>query len=195
MNYPNPAETPHGPGPHGSPLRPPGSRPGRAGIWIGIGLLVAAIVVPIILAVTLVIPAFQLDQRTFQADGKPQTLVLPANADYAVYVVDNEFYTYLDARCEVADSEGVAIPLERPSGKATVNGWKVQSRFATGSGTVVATCISPGGDGSVQDVRIGRSPDMAAMLGGIFGAIAAAGLLGLAGLVCIIVTVVRRSRR
>ncbi|NMD56916.1 MULTISPECIES: hypothetical protein [Tsukamurella] len=177
----------------GTPPVAPRPRTGRAGIWVGAGLLVLAVVVPLTLVLTVVVPAWDLDRRSVPADGAPHGLVLPAHADYALYSSNSPEWGAFDPACRATDGAGGAIDLRSQSGTTTVAGWKVLRRFDTGSGMLVLTCDSP--DGTLQHVEVGRAPRIGPMIGGVFGAIGLAGLFGLAGLVCIVVTVVRRSRR
>lgn len=196
MNYPNPGFPPFGPGPGGpapglaaGPARP---RPGRAGIWVGIALLVAAVVGPLIIALTIVIPAWDLDRRSVPADGALHGVVLPANADYAIYTANSEYLSQRDPACAAVDGAGAEVELRPLAGTTTVGGWKVLRRFDTGSGTVVVTCESP--EGVRQNVEVGKYPRFGPMIGAIFGALALGGVLGLSGFLCVLVTAVRRSK-
>ncbi len=168
-------------------------RPGRTGIWVGIALLVVAVVAPLVVVLTVVVPAWDLDRRSVPADGAPHSLSLPANADYAIYTANSEYLSYLDPQCRVTDSSGAEVELRPIAGTTTVSGWKVLRRFDTGSGDVVLTCTPPGE--TKQSVQVGAYPRFGPMIGGIFGALGIAGVSGLLGLVFIVVTLVRRSRR
>ncbi|KXP03416.1 hypothetical protein [Tsukamurella pseudospumae] len=195
MNYPDPGESPQPYQPYVVPQAavPSKPRPGRTGVWVGIGLLIAAVVVPIVLVVTLIVPAFGGDRDEFSADGARHSLSLPAGEKYALFVPSSgDGFLHDVPSCVVAATGGRPITVRRPSGEVSLNGWRVFGTFDTGSGKVDVTCTARSSD---TTLRVGKYPEIGKAVGGIFGAIGAAGVLGVAGIVLIIVTVVRRSRR
>lgn len=175
MNYPEPVFSAAGESPTGAP--------GRFSRVLGVGalLLVAAIVVPLILVLTLTLPQFRLDARSVPLDGAPHAVELPADAEYAVLAATR---TKEGApSCVLTGAGGAPIPLREVSGGVTVENRMVLRVFDTGSGAVTATCSPAPG---YTEVVLGKRPDMARLLGGIFGAFGFALLSGGAGLILLV---------
>ncbi|WEL93802.1 hypothetical protein P1N98_02520, partial [Tsukamurella tyrosinosolvens] len=109
MNYPNPGFPPSVP-----PPRPSRPRPGRAGIWVGVVVLVLAVVAPLVLVLTVVVPAWDLDRRAVPADGEAHGLVLPANAEYAVFSQNSAEWSSRDPACRAATRRSAQMASSRP---------------------------------------------------------------------------------
>ena len=167
---------------------PPLGKASRTGIWIGIGLMAAAVVVAVVAGV-LVWRLLAGEVEVIAADGTPHEVTLPADETYGTWVEPSR-----PATCRVVDAERGEVTLERPAGTYEVNQWDADRSFETGSGTLTVTC-SPGvPDAAGTEVRLGPLPSIPGLLGVVFGGVCLGMLLGTAGLVVIIVTVVRRSR-
>ncbi|WP_147291142.1 hypothetical protein [Tsukamurella paurometabola] len=159
---------------------------------MGIGMLVAAFAVPVIITVLIVLPQFRLDMQTVPADGAPHTVVVPADRTYAVFA---ETRTTVGApSCTLARPDGAPVEQRTTGGNLTVSNRMVLSTFDTGAGPVVATCSAGMPEAGGDEVAIGRYPSMGLLLGGIFGALGFALVVGGIGLTVLIVTVVRRSK-
>jgi len=130
----------------------------------------------------------------FDADGRPHHLSLPAHERRAIFVEPASF-----VGCDVTDGTGKQVALRHPSGDYTYNDWAAEQTFDTGDGDLTFTCSSgtPLDDqfGDQFEVRIGRIPSGAAMVGGILLAIVGPLVLGLTGLVVLIVTVILFATR
>ncbi len=155
----------------------------------GLGLLLAAIVVPVLLILTLTLPQFRLDARVVPLDGAPHTVELPSGAEYAVLAATR--VKEGAPSCVVTGPDGAPVPLRAVSGSVTVENRMVLRTFDTGGGRVTATCAPAPG---YSEVVLGKRPDMARLLGGIFGAFGFALLAGGPGLVLLITGLARRRR-
>ncbi|QSR27338.1 hypothetical protein CFH99_17085 [Nocardioides aromaticivorans] len=166
---------------------PPLRKASRTGIWIGVGLMVAAVAVAVVAGV-LVWRLLAGEVEVIDADGTPHEVTLPADETYGTWVEPAR-----PATCRVVDAEGGEVTLERPDGTYEVNQWDADRSFETGSGTLTVTC-TPGADAAGTEVRLGPLPSIPGLVGLVFGGVCLGMLLGTAGLVVIVVTVVRRSR-
>ncbi|MCA0155905.1 hypothetical protein LB823_06820 [Tsukamurella sp. M9C] len=147
----------------------------------GAAMILAAIVVPILLVLTLTLPQFRLDAQTVPLDGAPHAASLPAGAEYAVLAATR---TKEGApSCVLTGPDGAPIPLREVSGGVTVENRMVLRVFDTGTGAVTAGCPPTPG---YTEVALGKRPDMTRLLGGIFGAFGFALLVGGPGLVLLI---------
>lgn len=161
----------------------------RTGLWVGIGAIIAAIVVPVVLLLTMVLPQFRLNEQVVPLDGAPHAVTLPPDAEYAVLA---ETRSKVGApSCVLTAPDGAPIRLRAVSGGVTVNNRMVLRTFDTGAGEVVATCAPAPG---YADVALGKYPDMGRLLVGIFGAFGFAIAFGGVGSVLVILALVRRSR-
>lgn len=151
--------------------------------------MVVAVVVPLVAILVLVLPQFRLDQQVVPADGAPHALTVPRGADYAVLVETRSAASA--PSCVVADGSGERR-LRPVSGSVTIGNRMVVRRFETGDGDLVATCA---GGADIDEVALGKYPNMGLMLGGIFGSFGFAMVVGGAGLATLLVTVVRRAKR
>lgn len=155
----------------------------------GAALLLAAVVVPILLVLTLTLPQFRLDAQSIPLDGAPHAVELPAGAEYAVLAATR---TKEGApSCVLTGPDGAPIPLREVSGGVTVENRMVLRVFDTGSGVVTAACPPTPG---YTEVVLGKRPDMTRLLGGIFGAFGFALLVGGPGLVLVVGGMRGRSR-
>lgn len=164
---------------------PPLRKASRSGIWIGVGLMAAAVVVAVVAAV-LVWRLLAGEVEVIEADGRSHDLTLPADETYGIWVEPDR-----PATCELADADGADVPLGPVDGSYEVNQWEADRSFETGSGSLTVTCASTAAD---TQVRVGPLPSIPGLVGLILGGVCLGMLLGTAGLVVIIVTVVRRSR-
>lgn len=147
----------------------------------GLGLLLAALVVPILLVLLLTLPQFRLDAQVIPLDGASHAVELPAGKEYAVLAATR---TKAGApSCVLTGPGGAPVPLREVPGGVTVENRMVLRVFDTGSGAVVATCPPTPG---YTEVVLGKRPDMTRLLGGIFGAFGFALLSGGPGLVLLI---------
>ncbi|GAB3131711.1 hypothetical protein GCM10027289_18350 [Tsukamurella serpentis] len=161
----------------------------RKGVWIGLGLIVAAIVVPLVLVLTLVMPQFRIDERVVPVDGSPHSVTLPSGTEYALLAETRT--TSGTPSCLVIGEDGAPIPLRATSGSVTVNNLMVLRTFDTGDGEVVVTCQPAPG---YTEVALGRYPKMALLLTGIFGAFGFALVFGGLGVTLLVLALVRRKR-
>ncbi|MDP0396810.1 hypothetical protein [Tsukamurella strandjordii] len=167
-------------------------RPGATGIWVGAAMMLLAVIVPVVATVTVVLPQFRLDMQTVPADGAPHSVTVPADRTYAVFA---ETRTTVGApSCTLTTAGGAPIEQRVTGGNVTVSNRMVLSVFETGAGDVVATC-SPGmPEAGGAEVALGRYPDMGLLLGGIFGSLGFALVVGGLGLTVLIVSLVRRRK-
>lgn len=150
-------------------------------------MIVAAIVVPVAAVVVLVLPQFQLNGQVIPVDGAPHSITVPLDAEYAVFA---ETRSKAGApSCVLTGPDGASIPLREVSGTVTVNNRMVLRTFDTGGGELTARCSG----GVYDEVVLGKYPDMGLLLGGIFGSLGFALIVGGSGSVLLIVTVARRS--
>ncbi|NMD56917.1 MULTISPECIES: hypothetical protein [Tsukamurella] len=150
-------------------------------IRAGAAMILGAVVVPILLVLTFTLPQFRLDAHSIPLDGAPHAVELPAGAEYAVLAATR---TKEGApSCALTGPDGAPIALREVSGGVTVENRMVLRVFDTGTGGVTATCPPTPG---YSEVVLGKRPDMARLLGGIFGAFGFALLVGGAGLVLLI---------
>lgn len=164
---------------------PPLRKASRSGIWIGVGLMTAAVVVAVVAAV-LVWRLLAGEVEVVEADGRPHEVSLPAGETYGTWVEPTR-----PATCEIADADGGEVELGPVDGSYEVNQWEADRSFETGSGALTLTCSGATAD---TQVRVGPLPSIPALVGLILGGVCLGMVLGTAGLVVIIVTVVRRSR-
>lgn len=164
---------------------PPPRKASRAGIWIGVGLMAAAVVVAVVAAV-LVWRLLAGEVEVIDADGTPHEVTLPADETYGTWVEPAR-----PATCTIADADGGEVELGPVDGTYEVNQWDADRSFDTGSGALTVTCTATT-DG--VEVRLGPLPSIPGLVGLVFGGVCLGMLLGTAGLVVLIVTVVRRSR-
>lgn len=164
---------------------PPPRKASRSGIWIGVGLMAAAVVVAVVAAV-LVWRMLAGEVEVIDADGLPHEVTLPADESYGTWIEPAR-----PATCAIADADGRDVPLGPVDGSYEVNQWDADRSFDTGSGSLTVTCTATTDD---TQVRLGPLPSIPGLIGLIFGGVCLGMLLGTAGLVVIIVTVVRRSR-
>lgn len=165
-----------------SPVAP---RPvGRSGIWIGLGLMLAAVLV-LVAAGLLFWRSLAGDAEVVDADGQPHQVTLPAGKTYGVFLTEAR-----PASCTLS-ADGEEVDLGPVSGSYEVNQWYADREFETGDGDLTVTCTSAAPD---AEVRLGPLPSIGGLLGAIFGGLCLAGLLGVGGLVLLVTTLVRRSR-
>lgn len=164
---------------------PPPRKPSRTGIWIGVGLMAAAVAVAVVAAV-LVWRLLAGEVEVIDADGRPHEVTLPAGETYGTWVEPAR-----PATCAIADADGREVELGPVDGTYEVNQWDADRSFDTGSGAVTVTCTATTDD---AEVRLGPLPSIPGLIGLVFGGACLGMLLGTAGLVVLIVTVVRRSR-
>lgn len=164
---------------------PPLRKASRTGIWIGVGLMTAAVVVAVV-AGLLVWRLLAGEVEVIDADGRPHEVTLPADDTYGTWVEPAR-----PATCAISDADGGEVALGPVDGSYEVNQWEADRSFETGSGSLAVTCT-----GAVPDtqVRVGPLPSIPGLIGLVFGGVCLGMLLGTAGLVVVIVTVVRRSR-
>lgn len=168
-----------------SPVAP---RPvGRSGIWIGLALMLAAVLV-LVAAGLIFWRSLAGHAEVVDADGRPHEVTLPAEKTYGVFLTGSR-----PATCTLSDGGrgGQEVDLGPVSGSYEVNQWYADREFATGSGELTATCTSAAPD---AEVRLGPLPSIGGLVGALFGGLCLAGLLGIGGLVLLVVTIVRRSR-
>ncbi|WP_019200996.1 hypothetical protein [Tsukamurella sp. 1534] len=158
-------------------------------MWFGVAAVVVAIVVPIVVLLTIVVPQFGAEAQYVPADRAPHELTVPSNSRIGLFTVDRTG----PIPCSVTDSSGAQVPVEwMENSSVTVNEWTATRTFDSGDGRIVVTCADAV---SAEDrVRVAEMPDAGLLVGGILGSIAF-GLVFLAvGIVLIIVTLVRRAR-
>ena len=169
--------------------QPVAPRPvGRSGIWIGVALMVAAVLV-LIAAGVFFWRSLSGDAVVVDADGQPHQVTLPADETYGVFLTGSR-----PATCTLLDrgeDGGAEVDLGAVSGSYEVNQWTADREFETGSGDLTVTCTATTPD---AEVRLGPLPSIGGLVGAIFGGLCLAGLLGVGGLVLLVVTVVRRRR-
>lgn len=158
---------------------------GRSGIWIGIALMLAAVLV-LVAAVVIFWRSLSGDASVVDADGRPHQVTLPAEETYGVFLTDAR-----PATCTILDG-GEEVDLGPVSGSYEVNQWYADRELDTGSGDLTVTCTATAPD---AEVRLGPLPSIGGLIGAIFGGLCLAGLLGVGGLVLLVATVVRRSRQ
>lgn len=165
---------------------PAPSRPtSRTGIWIGVALMAAAVVVAVVAAV-LVWRLLAGEVEVVAADGRPHEVTLPAGESYATWVEPAR-----PATCAITDADGGEVELGPVDGTYEVNQWDADRSFDSGSGALTVTCTGATDD---AEVRLGPLPSIPGLIGLVFGGVCLGMLLGTAGLVVLVVTVVRRSR-
>lgn len=165
--------------------QPVAPRPvGRSGIWIGVALMVAAVLV-LVAAGVIFWRSLSGDAPVVDADGQAHQVTLPAEETYGVFLTASR-----PATCTVLDG-GEEVDLGPVSGSYEVNQWTADREFETGSGDLTVTCTATTAD---AEVRLGPLPSIGGLVGAIFGGLCLAGLLGVGGLVLLVVTIVRRSR-
>lgn len=165
---------------------PAAPRPvGRSGIWIGLALMLAAVLV-LVAAGVIFWRSLSGDAEVVDADGAPHEVTLPAGETYGVFLTETR-----PATCTVSDADGREVDLGPVSGSYEVNQWYADRELETGDGDLTVTCTSAAPD---AEVRLGPLPSIGGLVGAIFGGLCLAGLLGVGGLVLLVVTVVRRSR-
>lgn len=164
---------------------PGGKRPTLKGVWIGIVLMVLAIVVLAVGMFAAWKPLFSAD-AVFPADGQEQAVDLPAGEDRGVWLREGQ-----PASCRAVDADGNPIRFDGTGGDYNVNEWNAVNKFDTGAGDVVFTCQS-GIEGT--EVRISPLPGVGTIVVAMLLSCGLALLLGIGGLVLLIVTLVRRSK-
>ncbi|MEV5002460.1 hypothetical protein [Nocardioides sp. LML1-1-1.1] len=165
--------------------QPVAPRPvGRSGIWIGVALMVAAVLV-LVAAGVIFWRSLSGDASVVDADGRPHQVTVPADETYGVFLTGSR-----PATCTILDG-GDEADLGPVSGSYEVNQWTADREFETGSGDLTVTCTATTPE---AEVRLGPLPSIGGVVGAIFGGLCLAGLLGVGGLALLVVTVVRRSR-
>lgn len=158
---------------------------GRSGIWIGIALMLAAVLV-LVAAGVIFWRSLSGDATVIDADGQPHQVALPNEETYGVFLTASR-----PASCTAVTGDGTPVDLGSVPGSYEVNQWSADRSFDTGDGELTFTCTATSPD---AEVRLGPLPSIGGLLGAIFGGLCLAGLLGVGGLVLLVVTVVRRSR-
>lgn len=164
----------------------PPPKAARTGIWIGVGLMAAAVVVAVVAGV-LVWRLLAGEVEVIAADGEPHEVTLPADETYGIWVEPA-----WPATCRVEDA-GAEVELGTPDGSYEVNQWVADRSFETGSGSLTVTCDATTARSDTR-ARIGPLPSIPGLIGLVLGGVCLGMLLGTAGLVVVVVTVVRRSR-
>jgi hypothetical protein len=163
------------------------ARPSQTWTWIGVGLLVLAVVLTGFFVWKVV-------------ETLPRT-PLPVGAGPVHLDQDGlTFYSsqpVLPPACEATDSTGADVPLKRPSGSETITinskTWYVVSRSAE---------PVPAGDYSVSctdretnaTYAVGPRSSVLAFVGAIFGAIGSFVILGIAGVLVLVISGLKRRR-
>lgn len=169
-----------------SPHAPAPKRTSRTGIWVAVGLLVAAVVVAVAAGVV-VWRLLSGEVVVVAADGQAHQVDLPADETYGVFVTDGRPVT-----CEAVAGDGTAISFGPVNGSYEVNEWEADRSFDTADGDLEVTCTALAGDGA--EVRLGPLPSIPGLIGTIFGGACLGLFLGAAGLAVLVVTLVRRNR-
>lgn len=164
---------------------PPLRKPSRTGIWVGVGLMGAAVLVAVVAAV-LVWRLLSGQVEVIDADGRPHEVTLEADETYGVWLEPAR-----PATCEAVDTDGGVVELGPVDGSYEVNQWEADRSFDTGSGSLTVTCTATVAD---TEVRLGPLPSIPGLIGLVLGGVCLGMLLGTAGLVVLIVTIVRRNR-
>lgn len=164
---------------------PPLRKASRTGIWIGVALMAAAVVVAVVAGV-LVWRLLSGEVEVIAADGRPHEVTLTADETYGVWLTPSH-----PATCTAVDADGGDVPLGPVDGSYEVNQWDADRSFETGSGSLTVTCAAATAD---TEVRLGPLPSIPGLIGLVLGGVCLGLLLGAAGLVVVVVTLVRRSR-
>jgi hypothetical protein len=171
---------------------PPGKRPPRkawylvGAVLVLLGLVGAAVAVAMIVDVIGKAPG---DSDTFSS-GDAVVVQMDAGATRVVFV-DSGGAGAHDVNCDVANRPGNSVRMERFDGSLTLNDWEaIFTVTAQDAGEYRITCTGLPSDsfGVGDDVGVGG------FIGGVFGAIAGAGL-SFVGVVVLVVTAVLRHRR
>jgi hypothetical protein len=167
------------------PSKPAG--PSKTWTWIGVGLLVLAVV----LTGFFVWKVVETVPRTPQSIG------------VGMFHLDQEGLTIysphpiMPPACLASDSTGANVPLKRPSGSETITinskTWYVVSRSVepVPAGDYLVTCF--GSDRNVT-YAVGQRSSVLSFVGAIFGAIASFVILGIAGVLILVISGLKRRR-
>jgi len=167
------------------------STPSRAWYFLGVGLIVLAVVSMIVFIVLAVLDGVTVFRDSTQLSVPGQAQVdLPAGERRMLYTRPGA-----EPHCTATDLSGRPIPLE-PSTSVSISinddEWVSVATFATGDGHVLMTC-----DGAPGVVRIGKVFGGLGFVAKILAAVFTPILLGFAGAAVLGITGVRhyRSRR
>jgi ferric-dicitrate binding protein FerR (iron transport regulator) len=164
-------------------------RPGLKGVWFGVAAMVAAVAVPAVVLLVLVVPQVRGDAQYVAADGAAHSLTVPGGTRMGLYTTERTG----PIPCRVASADGAQLVIVWINGEVTVNQWTATRSFDSGDGRIVVTCAETR-IGAEDQVRVDQLPNVVVMVGGILGAIAFGILFMSIGTVLVVVTLVRRSR-
>jgi hypothetical protein len=172
--------------PQPGPLKPAG--PSQTWTWVGVGLLVLAVVLTGFFVWKVV-------------ETVPRT---PQSIEGGAVHIDQEGLTIYSSQpvlppaCKAfASTTGADVPLKRPSGSETITinskTWYVVWRSAepVPAGDYVATCS---GQDTNATYAIGPRSSVLGFVGAIFGAIGSFVILGIAGVLVLVISGLKRRR-
>lgn len=177
------------PPPPPRPVDAPNPRPGAKGIWIGITMMVLAVVIPAVVWF-LVWRPFATADMYVPADGEPHSVQLPADSTHGLFLQNTA-----PAACEATDAGGEGVDLGPVSGTYNIDDRTADSSFDTEAGGEFTFVCEPLDAGDDSDVLIAPLPSIGVMVLSLLGSCGLGVVLGIGGLVLLILTLLRPGRR